>query len=147
MRVHIYVYVGSRAQGLGWEILMWIYACTYVYLLQTYVSVFKTFLLQDGIYIHNFLCIHMYTYIHVFMSDCEAKKKTLHYSLLLCSHIFIFSICTHVRARGLGHCVYAAGVGFRDQGSIRLGLQGLGLCRDLYTCICIYICIYSPCLV
>jgi hypothetical protein len=54
---------------------MWIYACTYVYLLQTYVSVFKTFFLQDGIYIHNFLCIHMYTYIHVFMSDCEAKKK------------------------------------------------------------------------
>ena len=56
--------------------------------------------------------------------------------------IFIFSICTHVRAQGLGHCVCAAGVGFRDQGSIRLGLQGLGLCRDLYTCICIYICIY-----
>jgi hypothetical protein len=74
---------------------MWIYACTYVYLLQTYVSVFKTFLLQDGIYIHNFLCIHMYTYIHVFMSDCEVKKgkrSTIHY---FCVHMYSYSLFAH----------------------------------------------------
>ncbi len=37
MRVHVYVYVGSRAQGLGWEMQMEINACTYVYLSQIYV--------------------------------------------------------------------------------------------------------------
>ena len=48
----------------------------------------------------------------------------------LYAHVFIFSICTHVRAQGLGHGVCAAGVGFRDQGRIRLGLACTGF-RDM----------------
>ena len=49
--IEIYIYMdkrenmqglGLRAQGLGWEMWMQIYACTYVYLSQIYGSIFKT---------------------------------------------------------------------------------------------------------
>jgi hypothetical protein len=35
--MRVCLYVGSRAQGLGWEMQMEIYACTCLYLSQTYV--------------------------------------------------------------------------------------------------------------
>ncbi len=52
----------------------------------------------------------------------QKKENAPLFTAFVFTCIFIFPICTHVRAQGLGHGVYAAGVGFRDQGSIRLGL-------------------------
>ena len=64
-------------------------------------------------------------YFFFYIYDVIVKRKKENaplFTAFVFTCIFIFSICTHVRAQGLGHGVCAAGVGFRDQGSIRLGL-------------------------
>jgi len=52
----------------------------------------------------------------------QKKENAPLFTAFVFTCIFMFPIFAHVRAQGLGHCVCAAGVGFRDQGSIRLGL-------------------------
>ena len=42
-----------------------------------------------------------------------------------------------MRAQGLGHCVCAAGVGFRDQGSVP-DLH-MHVCTHVHVCVCMYI--------
>ena len=71
-----------------------------------------------------YIAVYEYTW-SIYIYDVIVKQKKENaplFTAFVFTCIFIFSICTHVRAQGLGHCVCAAGVGFRDQGSILLGL-------------------------
>ena len=63
--------------------------------------------------------------MHCGVEVTESSTNKQHHPLHnICVYIYIniLDLRTHVRAQGLGHGVCAAGVGFRDQGSIRLGL-------------------------